>query len=87
MAEKEFNEKIQKGNIFIKKEAFRNMLTHVLRFGSDALEQSIEVMGICVGKYDNVEDKVIVENAVPLIHGDKAEIGFHLEKQCLQKIS
>jgi len=85
MAEKEFNEKIQKGNIFIKKEAFRNMLTHVLRFGSDALEQSIEVMGICVGKYDNVEDKVIVENAVPLIHGDKAEIGFNKDTYSLFK--
>lgn len=76
MANEKSNEKIEKGKIFIKKEAFRNMLTHVLRFGNDALEQSIEVMGICVGKYDNVEDKVIVENAVPLIHGDKAEIGF-----------
>ena len=76
MAEKESKEKFEKGKIFIKKEAFRNMLTHVLRFGNDALEQSIEVMGICVGKYDNVEDKVIVENAIPLIHGDKAEIGF-----------
>lgn len=68
--------KSEKGNIFIKKEAFRNMLTHVLRFGSDQLEQSIEVMGICVGKYDTIEDKVIVENAIPLTHGDKAEIGF-----------
>ncbi len=68
--------KSEKGDLFIKKEAFRNMLTHVLRFGSDKLEQSIEVMGICIGKYDNIEEKVIVENAVPLIHGDKAEIGF-----------
>ena len=76
MADKESKEKFEKGKIFIKKEAFRNMLTHVLRFGNDALEQSIEVMGICVGKYDTVENKVIVENAVPLTHGDKAEIGF-----------
>ena len=76
MVDTESKEKFEKGKIFIKKEAFRNMLTHVLRFGNDALEQSIEVMGICVGKYDTVEDKVIVENAVPLTHGDKAEIGF-----------
>ncbi len=68
--------KSEKGKIFIKKEAFRNMLTHVLRFGNEALEQSIEVMGICIGKYDSTEDIVIVENAVPLSHGDKVEIGF-----------
>ncbi len=68
--------KSKKGYIYIKKEAFRNMLTHVLRFGNDKLEQSIEVMGVCVGKYDTIEEKVIVENAVPITHGDKAEIGF-----------
>jgi len=76
MNEKRSMEKSEKGKLFIKKEAFRNMLTHVLRFGNEALEQSIEVMGVCVGQYDSLEDKVIVENAVPLIHGDKAEIGF-----------
>ncbi|MFX1363750.1 MAG: hypothetical protein ACFFCE_08915 [Promethearchaeota archaeon] len=64
------------GKIFIKKEAFRNMVTHVLRFGNEALEQSVEVMGVCLGEYDSKEDKVIVENAVPLSHGDKVEIGF-----------
>ena len=68
--------KSEKDIIFIKKEAFRNMLTHVLRFGSYALEKSVEVMGICVGKYDSVEDKIIIENAVPITHGDKVEIGF-----------
>ena len=78
MGQKDINEerKSKNGKIFIKKEAFRNMLTHVLRFGSDKLEQSIEVMGICLGDFDNVENRVIVTNAVPLIHGDKAEIGF-----------
>ncbi|MFW9987299.1 MAG: hypothetical protein ACFFC3_01450 [Candidatus Odinarchaeota archaeon] len=66
----------EKGMIFIKKEAFRNMLTHVLRFGNESLEKSVEVMGICLGHYESEEDKVIVENAVPLSHGDKVEIGF-----------
>ncbi|MFX1499675.1 MAG: hypothetical protein ACFFDH_01775 [Promethearchaeota archaeon] len=72
----ELKESNTTGKIFIKKEAFRNMVTHVLRFGNKALEQSVEVMGICLGKYDSKEDKVIVENAVPLSHGDKVEIGF-----------
>jgi len=67
------------GKVFIKKEAFRNMLTHVLRFGSEALENSIEVLGICLGKYDDNDDIVIVENAIPIIHGEKVEIGFDKE--------
>ncbi|UCD01980.1 MAG: hypothetical protein JSV23_02870 [Promethearchaeota archaeon] len=66
----------EKGKIFIRKEAFRNMVTHVLRFGNDALEKSIEVMGICVGKHDSIEDLITIENAIPIIHGDKVEIGF-----------
>ncbi|MFX1419895.1 MAG: hypothetical protein ACFE9N_13335 [Promethearchaeota archaeon] len=61
---------------FIKKEAFRNMITHVLRFASDALENSIEVLGVCIGKYDGTENKVVIENVIPIIHGDKVEIGF-----------
>ena len=32
------------GKVIIKKEAFRNMITHVLRFGNEALDESIEVM-------------------------------------------
>ncbi len=71
--------KSEKGEIFIKKEAFRNMITHVLRFGNDALEKSIEVLGICIGKYHVADNKVVIENAIPLIHGDKVEIGFDKE--------
>ncbi|MFX1305767.1 MAG: hypothetical protein ACFFDG_02920 [Promethearchaeota archaeon] len=71
--------KSEKGEIFIKKEAFRNMFTHVLRFGNNALEKSIEVLGICIGKYYITDNKIVIENAIPLIHGDKVEIGFDKE--------
>lgn len=67
------------GKIFIKKEAFRNMVTHVLRFGSNVLENSVEVLGICLGKYNDTDDSVIIENAIPLTHGEKVEIGFDKE--------
>ncbi|MFX1591619.1 MAG: hypothetical protein ACFFB6_02775 [Promethearchaeota archaeon] len=67
------------GKIFIKKEAFRNMITHVLRFGSEALEESAEVLGICLGKYNEVDNRIIVENAIPITHGEKVEIGFNKE--------
>ncbi|MFX1568195.1 MAG: hypothetical protein ACFFCV_07495 [Promethearchaeota archaeon] len=73
------NSNENKGDIFIKKEAFRNMLTHVLRFGSNALEKSVEVLGVCLGKYDPADESIIIENAVPITHGDKVEIGFDKE--------
>ena len=73
------NSNQKKEEIFIKKEAFRNMLTHVLRFGNDALEKSIEVLGVCLGKYDPSNECIIIENAVPITHGDKVEIGFDKE--------
>ncbi len=76
MTEKKTGNESNKGKIFIKKEAFRNMVTHVLRFGSEVLENSNEVMGVCLGKYDDTEDTIIIENAIPLTHGEKVEIGF-----------
>ncbi|MFX1313141.1 MAG: hypothetical protein ACFFHD_11095 [Promethearchaeota archaeon] len=69
----------EKGKIFMTKEAFRNMISHVLRFGHKAIEESKEVMGICIGNYDRNEDKVIIENAVPITHGGTVEVGFNRE--------
>ena len=69
----------EKGKIFITKEALRNMISHVLRFGHKAIEKSKEVMGICIGNYDQNEDKVIIVNAVPVTHGGTVEVGFDRE--------
>ncbi len=69
----------ENGKIFIKKEALRNMISHVLRFGHKTLEKSIEVMGICVGTYDSNEDKATLEKAIPVTHGDTVEVGFDKE--------
>ncbi|MHA1273519.1 MAG: Mov34/MPN/PAD-1 family protein [Promethearchaeota archaeon] len=69
----------KKSKIFIKMAAFRNMITHVLRFASDAMENSVEVMGICMGYYDKKKDIVVVENAIPVTHGSRVEVGFSPE--------
>jgi proteasome lid subunit RPN8/RPN11 len=53
------------------------MITHVLRFGNTALDESVEVMGICMGKGSN--NKMIIENAVPITHGSRIEVGFSPE--------
>ena len=74
MTEKHPNQK--KKDVYVRKEAFRNMLTHVLRFGNDALEKSIEVMGICLGDYNADESIVNIYNAVPIMHGLPVSVGF-----------
>ena len=51
------------GKIIISKEAFRNIITHVLRFGNDALENSVEVVGICMGKIAPNEKDILLVNA------------------------
>jgi len=61
--------------IIIRKEAFRNMITHVLRFGNEALDESVEVMGICIGKTVNGKDIELI-NAIPITHGKKISLGF-----------
>ncbi len=80
--------------IIIKKEAFRNMITHVLRFGSIALEKSVEVMGICLGELTENEKDIVLINAIPITHGKKVSAGFtkddydlltQLEKQYQKK--
>lgn len=84
----------KKGKIIIKKEAFRNIITHVLRFGSIALEKSVEVMGICLGELTENEKDIVLINAIPITHGKKVSAGFtkddydlltQLEKQYKKK--
>ena len=65
------------GKVIIKKEAFRNMITHVLRFGSEALIESVEVMGICLGKMNGKDIDLI--NAIPITHGKSISLGFSSE--------
>ena len=71
----EEREIVEDGKVIIKMGAFRNMITHVLRFGSEALDYSVEVMGICMGKKDK-DDNFIVENAIPIAHGSREQVGF-----------
>ncbi|MFX1337064.1 MAG: hypothetical protein ACFFDK_00490 [Promethearchaeota archaeon] len=71
--------KFKQGKVHISKEAFRNMITHVLRFGSNALENSVEVMGICLGKVQPNGIDVILVNAIPINHGPQVSNGFSQE--------
>ena len=58
----------------IKKEAFRNMITHVLKYGSKSLDMNYQVIGVCVGKSIANQDEVDVIWALPLTHGTYIDI-------------
>ena len=69
----------KKGKVIIMKEAFRNMVTHVLRFGSKVLDKNVEVMGICIGKLSENQEDLVLINSIPLFHGVKVSSGFSKE--------
>ena len=64
------------GKIIIKKEAFKNILTHVLEFGNIYLDYSTQAMGFCIGKINHDQEIIEVVNTIPISHGDNIEIGF-----------
>ncbi len=72
--------KFKEGKVHISKEAFRNMITHVLRFGNAALENSVEVMGICLGKLQPNGKDIFLLNAIPIFHGTHISNGFSQEE-------
>ncbi|MHA2281130.1 MAG: hypothetical protein ACXAC5_09790 [Promethearchaeota archaeon] len=65
--------------IIIESNAFIRMMTHVLRFGNEALDESVEVMGICVGKKDENEKNFNLLNVIPFHHGIEVSTGFTKE--------
>lgn len=65
--------------IVIKADAFIRMMTHVLRFGNEALDESVEVMGICIGNIDETSKSINLLNIVPIQHGIHASTGFTKE--------
>ena len=65
--------------VVIKADAFIRMMTHVLRFGNEALDESVEVMGICIGNIDETSKSINLLNIVPIQHGIHASTGFTKE--------
>lgn len=66
----------EEGKVIIRKEAFKNILTHVLEFGNIYLDYATQAMGFCIGNVDSEGSIIEVINTIPITHGDKIEIGF-----------
>ena len=82
------NDKLSKDvHVFIKKEAFRNMITHVLKHGHEDLEEKKQVLGVCMGKLSSNGKTVELVNCLPILHGESVEEVFSEElKTFINKI-
>ena len=59
--------------------AFKKMIYHGLRFANDTLDESQEVLGICIGTEDQETNKIIVADSITLTHGDQIALGLSQE--------
>ena len=60
----------------IKADALIRMMTHVLRFGNEAFDESFEVMGVCIGEIDETSNVINLINVIPIQHGIHVSTGF-----------
>jgi hypothetical protein len=75
------------GEVLIKNLALKKMITHVLRFGAETIEEPQEVLGACIGLIDSEKKSLVLEDVIPLTHGDVVELGFSKEiHEMLEKI-
>ena len=63
----------------IKADALIRMMTHVLRFGNEAFDESFEVMGVCIGEIDETSNVINLINVNPIQHGIHVSTGFSKE--------
>lgn len=76
------------GKVIIKGIAFKKMISHILRFGNEDLEEPLEVLGACVGSFNNEDKSIILQDVIPITHGDIVELGFSEEiHEILAKIN
>lgn len=55
------------------------MVTHVLKFGNESLDESVEVMGVCIGEIDEKNNLIHLININPIQHGIHVSTGFSKE--------
>lgn len=72
--EKDFS---HEGKLIIKYSAYMTMISHVLRFGNDGLENSVEVLGVCMGEIAKNGNDLICHEVVPINHGSGIDVGFN----------
>ncbi|MFX0059306.1 MAG: hypothetical protein ACFE85_08355 [Candidatus Hodarchaeota archaeon] len=69
----------EEGKVIIKSLAFKKMITHILRFGAESIEDPDEVLGACIGIINGEDKSLILQDIIPVTHGDVVELGFSKE--------
>ena len=65
----------EKGKVFIRMSAYKDILTHALRFANITSDNE-QVVGFCLGNKKPDSDDIDVIKAIPITHGDQVELGF-----------
>ena len=66
-------------NVTIQAGAFRKMILHVMRFVNEIKDEPTEVLGLCIGKSISENGSLTITDSIPLLHGDKVELGLSQE--------
>jgi len=65
----------ESGKVFIQMRAYKDILTHALRFANVMFDNE-QVIGFCLGNQKPDCDDIEVIKAIPITHGDQVELGF-----------
>jgi len=66
----------ENGKVFIRMSAYKDILTHALRFANIMVDYNEQVLGFCLGNKELDSDNIEVIKAIPITHGDQVELGF-----------
>ena len=66
-------------NVTIQAGAFRKMILHVMKFVNEIKDEPTEVLGLCVGTSSSENGSLTITDSIPLLHGDKVELGLSQE--------
>ena len=66
----------EKGKVFIRMNAYKDILTHALRFANKLFDYNEQVLGFCLGNKEPESDDINVIKAIAITHGDQVELGF-----------
>jgi len=66
----------EKGKVIIRMSAYKDILTHALRFANILFDYNEQVLGFCLGSKEPGSDDISVIKAIPITHGDLVELGF-----------
>ena len=65
----------ESGKVFIQMRAYKDILTHALRFANVRFDNE-QVIGFCLGNQKPDSDDIEVIKVIPITHGDQVELGF-----------